>query len=133
MLSIYEATLEIDRCAETETDVDAVLAKLQEVVQTRSEKIEALTSLEARIDEAEASKGSLAFSEKKEIERANKNSRAILRNIRNLDAKIQDRIARMQEELSTEMRSNNASRKFFASYSAHDAIEPGGIHINTLK
>ena len=133
MLSIYEATLELDRYAENETDVDVVLAKLQEIVQTRKEKIEALMRLEARIDEAEASEGSLAYSKEEESERSKNTVRAVLENIRKLDEKIQNKINRLQEQLSDEMRVNNNSKKFYASYAPHDAGEPGGIHINTLK
>ena len=75
----------------------------------------------------------MAYSEEEESERSKNTVRAVLENIRKLDNKIQMKINKMQEKLSEDMRSNNNSKMFYASYTAHDAVEPGGIHINTLK
>ncbi len=131
MLAVYEATLELDRFVDTEDDNDAILNKMDETVEARKQKLDALVRIEKEIGELS---GAAAEHAENDLESSKNTVVAVLHNIEALDAKIREKIRRLQDSISGEIRATRDSQKCFQSYVAHEPMDAAqGLHLNTLK
>ncbi len=134
-MAVYELSLELDRTADTEDDPDVIVKKMNETVEARKEKLDALTRLEAEIEEMRASAQNNGANEREngDLEREKNTVEAVLRNLEQLDAKIFDKLRRIQDALGGELQLARNSQKCFASYVPHEEAAAQGTRFDARK